>query len=56
MDKLGRLIIILLLIAVLILGGFTCWKMTENQKRVNEKIEKIEKILVQEENMETNEI
>ena len=42
MEKFGRFLIVILLIAVLILGGFVSWKVIENQKETNERIEKIE--------------
>ena len=42
MEKLGRFLIVILLIAVLIMGGFVSWKVIESQKQTNERIEKIE--------------
>lgn len=42
MEKFGRFLIVILLIAVLILGGFVSWKLIETQKQTNERIEKIE--------------
>ena len=42
MEKFGRFLIVILLIAVLIMGGFVSWKVIESQKQTNERIEKIE--------------
>lgn len=42
MEKFGRFLIVILLIAVLIMGGFVSWKIIESQKETNERIDKIE--------------